>query len=191
MGNFMRVFSIRNRQPQHLHIRGLPVRHVVPSCCAVERAGGAWKTIVMISWWFMILWISCSKAISASMFFIPLFGLQKTSSIKNPLRHEKGHSRGLPLCHWPGATLCSAARTEGEDRGRVFGHWFEAIGSSFVTVFSSLTWQIGLVFASSSVSCKLLVFVLIEHETQLLYATVLVAPSTKKFAQLLPSLKLA
>ena len=48
MGNFMRVFSIRNRQPQQLHIRGLPAHHVVPSCRAVERAGGAWKTIMMI-----------------------------------------------------------------------------------------------------------------------------------------------
>ena len=59
-------------------------------------------------------------------------------SFNSSISPWEGHSGGLPLCHGPGATLCSAARNEGEDRtfhvkfgqGRVFGQWFVAIGSS-------------------------------------------------------------
>lgn len=159
------------------------------------------------------------KLFQLQCFFIPplFFKKQVPSKTAKP---SEGHSRGLPLCHWPGATLCSAARTEGEDRtfhvkfdqGRVFGKFFEALGSSKFSFFSSFGESFGAIlmilladscqqfvnlcfsrflFGICILKCELKVtgFVLIEHETQLRNATVMVAPSAKKFAQLLPSLK--
>ena len=60
--------------------------------------------------------------------FVPSY-FNFNSSISLYPKPWEGHSGGLPLCHGPGATVCSAARNEGEDRtfhvkfgqGRVFG----------------------------------------------------------------------